>query len=271
MTNMRKTLLAALCVSLLSGCASTTDGENTEQDRNRGLRTGAAGGAILGLALGAATGDASLAAKGAMVGAAAGGAAGAAADYQNDREDHRNENGNKNININGLGSAANPSAPQMSNTPQNWDKLDDFTGDWQINIWALLDDGKRIEATGIAKGSLAKTTAAQLNFDKLNVDGVSHELTGQIQLGYTPAGGYSLETDFSNNDKMRFSGEHQANNQRYSYYPVGVKGQTLSGDERQNMRVELRFAGKDVFLVDTYTQVKGEDVQIQSYRFTRKG
>lgn len=271
MTNMRKTLLAALCVSLLSGCVSTSDGENTEQDRNRGLKTGAAGGAILGLALGAVTGDASLAAKGAMVGAAAGGAAGAAADYQNDREDHRNENGNKNININGLGNVANPVAAQATNAPQNWDKLDDFTGDWQINIWALAEDGKRIEATGIAKGSLAKTTTAQLNFEKLNVDGVSHELTGLIQLGFTPAAGYSLETEFSNNDKMRFSGEYQANSQRYRYYPVGVKGQTLSGDERNNMRVELRFAGKDVFLVDTFTQVKGIDVQIQSYRFTRQG
>jgi len=271
MTNMRKTLLAALCVSLLSGCASTSDGENGNQDSNRGLRTGAAGGAILGLALGAATGDASLAAKGAMVGAAAGGAAGAAADYQNDREDYRNENGNKNININGLGNGANPAAAQMTNVPQSWDKLDTFSGDWQVNIWALLDDGKRIEATGVAKGSLAKTTTAQLNFEKLNVDGVPHELTGQIQLGFTPAAGYRLETDFSNNDKMRFSGEYQANSQRYSYYPVGVKGQTLSGDERHNMRVELRFAGKDVFLVDTYTQIKGTDVQIQSYRFTRQG
>ncbi|WP_299790738.1 glycine zipper domain-containing protein [uncultured Shewanella sp.] len=268
MKNMRKTLLAALCVSLLSGCASTNDGE---QDRNRGLKTGAAGGAILGLALGAAAGDASLAAKGAMVGAAAGGAAGAAADYQNDREDHRNANGSKNININGLGNGTTPNAPQLSGVPQSWDRLNDFSGDWQINVWALLDDGNRIEATGMAKGSLAKTTVAQLQFEQLNVDGVAHELTGQIQLGYTPAGGYSLETDFSNNEMMRFSGEFQGSSQRYSYYPVGVEGQTLSGDERNNMRVELRFAGKDVFLVDTYTQVKGTEVQIQSYRFTRQG
>lgn len=70
---------------------------------------------------------------------------------------------------------------------------------------------------------------------------------------------------------MRFFGEYQGSSQRYSYYPVGVEGQTLSGDERNNMRVELRFAGKDVILVDTYTQVKGEDVQIQSCRFTRQG
>lgn len=267
MTNLKRSLLAALCVSVLSGCAST--GEDGERDQNRGLKTGAAGGALVGLAMGAAMGDASLAAKGAMVGAATGAAAGAAADYQNDREDHRNENATKNINVNGLGNTAlaTPAATAM----QNWDKLDTFTGQWRVDIWAFDANGERIEASGTATGSLAKTTAAELNFDELAVNGEPHALNGKVKLAYTQNDGYSLKTNFSNNEQMRFSGELDGTTQRYSYYPVNVQGQTLNGDERNNMRLELRFIGNDLFLVDTFSQIKGEEQQIQSYRFTRQG
>ncbi|QFU24512.1 hypothetical protein FM038_021760 [Shewanella eurypsychrophilus] len=268
MTTMKKTLLAALCVSVLSACASTS--ENGERDQNRGLKTGAAGGALIGLAMGAALGDASLAAKGAMVGAATGAAAGAAADYHNDREDHRNENATKNINVNGLGSSP-IAAASVSTIPQNWDKLDSFNGQWRVDVWALDAQGERIEASGVAKGSLAKTTAAELQFDELKVNGEPHGLTGKVQLAYTPNDGYSLITDFSHNEQVRFSGEYNGASQRYSYYPVNAKGLTLNGADRHNMRLELRFAGKDVFLVDTFTQIKGEEKQIQSYRFTRQG
>lgn len=268
MTNS-KTLLAILCVAALSGCATTGD-ENGERDQNRGLKTGAAGGALIGLAMGAAMGDASLAAKGAMVGAATGGVAGAAADYSNDREDHRNENSTKNINVNGF--AGTPIAAGSTSTiPQQWDKLDSFSGEWRVDVWALGAKGQRIEASGMAMGSLAKTTAADLNFDELQVEGEPHSLKGKVQLAYTANDGYSLETDFSNNEPMRFSGEFNSANQRYQYYPVNVQGKTLNGDERNNIRLELRFAGNDVFLVDTFAQVKGENVQIQSYRFTRQG
>ena len=269
MTNMKKTSLAALCIAALSGCASTSD-ENGERDQHRGLKTGAAGGALIGLAMGAVMGDASLAAKGAMFGAATGAAAGAAADYHNDREDYRNENSTKNININGLASAPMATGA-ASMVPQSWDKLDSFNGNWRVDIWALDAQGSRIEASGMARGSLTKTTAVELHFDALQVNGEPHSLSGRVQLAYTPSDGYSLETDFSNNELMRFSGELNVTNQRYSYYPVNVQGQTLNGDERNSMRLELRFAGKDVFLVDTFTQVKGEEQLIQSYRFTRQG
>ncbi|SQH75029.1 conserved protein of unknown function [Shewanella benthica] len=64
-------------------------------------------------------------------------------------------------------------------------------------------------------------------------------------------------SDFSNNELMRFSDELNVTNQRYSYYPVNVQGQMLNGDERNSMRLELRFASKDVFLViDDYVCFK---------------
>ncbi|QLE86968.1 hypothetical protein FLM48_18965 [Shewanella sp. Scap07] len=262
MTAIKTSLFTSILIFGLSGCASTGDSETSE---HRGLKTGAAGGALVGLALGAAAGDAGLAAKGAMVGAATGAAAGAAADYHNDREDYRNENASKNININGL-----PAQNQTASAAQTWQALDNFSGQWRVNIWAMDGNGERIEATGKASGSLAKTTAAQLQVDDLLVNGKAHNVNGQVQLSYTPESGYKLMTSFDNNPDMHFAGEFNQATARYQYYPVKVAGSTLNGQARENMRIELRFAGSDIILVDTYTQVKGEDVQIQSYRFTRQ-
>ena len=266
-----KVILTTLCLSMLTACASSEGVGEDGRDSNRGLKTGAAGGAILGLAMGAVAGDASLALKGAAVGAAAGGVAGASADYANDREDHRNENANKNININGLSGAQVAGAAAPETTAQNWDRLDTFSGQWQVNIWALDSKGERVEATGVAQGGLSKTTAATLSVENLKVSGVEQDLNGQVELSYTPAQGYQLQTDFNGNSKLSFSGEFQPQLQRYNYYPVGANGQTFSGNERSQMRLELRFAGQDVFLVDSYAVVDGKEVQIQSYRFTRQG
>ena len=38
---------------------------------------------------------------------------------------------------------------------------------------------------------------------------------------------------------------------------------------RSEIRIELRFVGRDVFLVETYAPGNGGEVKIQSYRFTR--
>ncbi|GIU47852.1 MULTISPECIES: hypothetical protein [Shewanella] len=270
MNKSAKVLVLVASVSFLSGCASSGAVNEDGSGNNRGLKTGAAGGAILGLAMGAAAGDASLALKGAAIGGAAGGLAGASADYANDREDYRNENGNKNININGLPqSKVSDAQTAVKSTPQSWDKLDHFSGEWQVNIWALNDEGNRVEASASANGALLKTTKTQLSVDNVQMNGEVQSLSGKVDLAFSPEDGYQIMTEFNGNENMRFVGEVDDQG-RYSYYPVGVNGSTYSGNERSTMRLELRFVGKDVFLVDSFIQSKGEEVQIQSYRFTRQ-
>ncbi|WP_144213428.1 hypothetical protein [Shewanella donghaensis] len=274
MIKSTKMILVVASMSLLSACANSgAVNEDGSEKSNRGMKTGIAGGAILGLAMGAAAGDASLALKGAAVGAAAGGVAGAGADYANDREDYRNENASKSININGLsanGISGNAqSNAQANQQPATWDKLDNFSGQWQVNIWALNSEGNRIEATAEAQGSLIKTTATQLSVDNLIVNGDQQALAGKVDLAYSAEEGYQIETNFNGNQKLNFVGEVSEHG-RYSYYPVGVNGETYSGNDRNKMRLELRFVGKDVFLVDSFTQIEGKEVQIQSYRFTRQ-
>ncbi len=254
-------LFTYFCIIFLVSCAGT----GTERDANRGLKTGAAGGAIMGLALGAVTGDAKLAAQGAVVGAAAGGAAGAAADYQNDREDYRNENANRNININ----APSGVTGQQAATLQRWHRLDDFTGNWQLDIFVKGQGGKITDASGNAIGTLASTTAAQFDIKVNTVSGTSQTMSGIAGLSYTPELGYGLTTNFEGSDPLSFSGVFQASEQRYNFYPVGAKGQTYSGDERSRMRIEMRFGGKSVIIFETYVLIDGKETKVQTYRLTR--
>ncbi|WP_153913629.1 hypothetical protein [Shewanella sp. TC10] len=274
MIKSTKMMMVAASITLLSACANSgAVNEDGSENSNRGMKTGIAGGAILGLAMGAAAGDASLALKGAAVGAAAGGVAGASADYANDREDYRNENASKSININGLpagGVSANgQSTAQNNQQPATWDKLDTFSGQWQVNIWALNNEGARIEANAEAQGALVKTTATQLTVDNLTVNGKKQTLAGKVDLAYSTEEGYQITTNFKDNQPLKFVGE-AGENGRYSYYPVKVSGESFSGNDRNKMRIELRFVGQDVFLVDSFTQIDGKEVQIQSYRFTRQ-
>lgn len=261
MKTFKYQLVTYLCITFLVACA----GAGGERDPNRGLRTGAAGGAIMGLALGAVTGDATLAAQGAVAGAAVGGAAGAAADYRNDREDYRNENANRNININ----APSGVTGQQAATPQRWDRLDDLTGNWQLDISVIGQGGKTIDASGKATGTLASTTAAQFDIKVNTVSGTSQTMSGVAGLSYTPEQGYGLTTNFEGSDPLTFSGEFQANEQRYNFYPVGANGQTYSGDERNRMRIEMRFAGKSVIIFETYVPIDGKETKVQTYRLTR--
>lgn len=261
----KQTLAVGVLLALLTGCAATSD--DSQRDANRGLKTGAAGGALLGLALGVAAGDASLAAKGAMVGAAAGGVAGAAADYQNDREDYRNERGTKTLNINGLDGTHNAA----NNNEHTWDKLDRLVGEWQVKAWAIGGNEQPINAVGRATGRLIKTTEVKLHFSELIVNGDKHEQFGQANLSYTQDAGYLLATHFghTDNQEIRYAGEKDLQNHKYNYYPLNAKGTVAVGAERQDSRVELRFVGQELFFVETFVKIEGEEVKIQSYQFTK--
>lgn len=265
MSVIKKSIVILLCASFLSACASTSE-ENGDQAKNRGLKTGAAGGALIGLTMGAITGDAKFAVQAAALGAATGAAAGAAADYQNDREDHRNENKQQTITLNGQNIPAQAAQPS---TPQTWDKINNFVGAWQVDIWANNAQGGVNEATADANGTLLSTSTASFIVEKLEVSGQKQDLSGKFLLSYTAEDGYGLTIDFSNNEKLSFAGEYHASQNKYSYYPLQAKGTTLSGEQRSNMRIELRFAGNNIFLVETYVMNKGKEQQVQSYRFTK--
>ncbi|WP_322804849.1 hypothetical protein SO574_15620 [Vibrio alfacsensis] len=247
----KTTLVAALSLPLLAGCV--TPGED---DPNALTKQGAAGGALLGLTMGALTGDAELAMKGAVAGGVAGGVAGAGADIHNNRDNIRHDS--RNDAIGAIGGTQN-----TTNTPQQWQEIDNFVGNWNVNIQNHNRDFKGL--TGLsAQGSLAKTTEA--NVKVTNTQGV--DLNAAFT--FDSQSGYQLTlTNEAKNVSVAFAGEQQAQTSRYNFYPVNINDVIYQGIPTGDVRVELGFAGPNVWTIDSYAYLDGSEQKVQTFRFTR--
>ncbi len=262
MNNKPLKLTTLLLVSALAaGCASTA---SEDKGANQGIKTGAISGALVGLTMGALTGDASLAMKGAVMGGVTGGAAGAVADYENSREDHRTET---------LAAAiAQPKATQTTSadTTKHTQHLDKLVGQWRVDIWTLDKQGNKLYADGKALGSLNSTSEAKISLNDIKVKGSQAVLTGETLIGYSHNTGHTLKASTSVSEgEVSFSGEYQPNHNRYNFYPVSQVNRT--DIHPSQLRVEMRFACSQVWLVETYLEKDGKEQQIQSYRFTKTG
>ncbi|MCK6263710.1 hypothetical protein KP803_10540 [Vibrio sp. ZSDE26] len=253
-TVMKTSLIAALSLPLLTGCV--TPGED---DPNAATKQGAAGGALLGLTLGALTGEPELAVKGAIAGGVAGGVGGAAADMQNNRENIRHDSRDEAIsniaagNNNGQGAAKN----------QNWDELNNFIGDWNVTIRNHVAETQPIDSI-TAAGKLVKTTQADLTLT--NAEGINLI----AQFSYSQEQGYQF--DFTNNVKdvtVNFAGEFQPQANRYQFYPTNVNDVIYEGVDTGDIRIELGFAGTNVWMIDTYAYIDGSEKKVQTFRFNK--
>lgn len=251
---IKTSLAIALSLPLLAGCV--TPGED---DPNALTKQGAAGGALLGLTIGALTGDAELAMQGAIAGGVAGGVAGASADIQNNREASRSSSRDDAIAQIGNNNAQQ-NAPAVQ---QNWDKLDNFVGEWTVNIQTHSQDMNKVKPLN-AKGSLAKTTQADVSI--ANEQGI--DLTAAFS--YTSADGYQMA--IINNTKevsVSFAGEKQTSSSRYNFYPINTNDIIYQDINSADIHVELGFAGPNVWLLESYAFIEGEQQKLQTFRFTR--
>jgi len=260
---MKARSVAIFCIffmaSIIAGCATPEEGQNVK----RGAGVGAAGGALLGLTMGALTGDAGLAVAGAAAGAVAGAGAGAMYEYDQTREDRRTQ-----VLADSIGGA------QKGETVDDAGKrhLEDFMGDWNLDIWALDADGKKITATGQAKGVLESREAARIQYMDIKSPGYDQTISGYSLFGYSPGKGFSLENQFSVSPDVRtYVGEYIPNNNAYNFYPsMSEEGKTITGVIRSNVRIELRISGGNLMVAETYTIMDGKEVKMQSYRFTKR-
>lgn len=250
-----KALLLTLAVVLPLSCQSDGD--------NRGAKRGAAGGALVGLTMGALTGDASLAAKGAAAGAVAGGVAGSMSDLESDRETERTQ-----ITADAIAGRTGEPAPKADSRPESWDRLNDMTGKWRCTMWGLLPDGSRVDAKATLTGTLASTHSVKLSIDSF--ESAAGSLNGSLTVAYSKDTGYEMVSNVTDDGSaQRWIGELLAGNERYSFYYVGTKETGIVGTALSDHRMELRFLGKDVFVLETYEPAAGGEAQVQSYRFTR--
>ncbi|CAE6919824.1 hypothetical protein ACOMICROBIO_GDFFDHBD_01911 [Vibrio sp. B1REV9] len=247
----KTTLVAALSLPLLAGCV--TPGED---DPNALTKQGAAGGALLGLTMGALTGDADLAVKGAIAGGVAGGVAGAGADIHNNRDNIRHDS--RNDAIGAIGGTQN-----TTNAPQQWQEIDNFVGNWNVNIQNHSRDFKGLNGLS-AQGSLAKTTEANVKVTNAQGVDLNAEFTFDAQSGYQ-----LTLTNEAKNVSVAFAGEQQAQTSRYNFYPVNINDVIYQGIPTGDVRVELGFAGPNVWTIDSYAYLDGSEQKVQTFRFTR--
>jgi hypothetical protein len=264
-----RTILVLMAVVLVLGVVPAQEEEETGKKKKRGLRRGAATGAFAGLAMGALTGDAELALKGAAAGAAVGAASGSWYDYDQERQDDRTQMLADSI----AGSKAQDVAPGETVGDVGKRHMQDFLGDWNLDIWVLAEEGKRITGTGKAKGLAAGENATRIVYLEGSAEGYEETFGGgHTLLTYDPGQGFFLENYFTFTDEvLKGVGEYLTDKNAYNYYLVGdTGGEMVSGGVlRSNVRIEIRISSPSMFVAETYTHIDGKEVQVQSYRFTK--
>ena len=228
------------------------------QDRRKG---GAAAGALAGAALGSIVGEAG-------AGAAYGAVAGSMYQYDQSKQDERTQMLADSIS----GSRAKDIGPQETVGDVGKRHMQDFLGDWNLEVWVLAKDGKRIMGSGSAIG-----VSADVNSTRVVIrDFAAAELPdasggGYVFLNYDPGQGFSFESSFSFSDEVvKGVGEYLVDKNAYNFYVVSnTSGEMVAGMLRSSARIEIRVSGSAMWVADTYTHIDGREVQVQSYRFTR--
>jgi surface antigen len=243
---------------LITACA--TEGG---QEAAKGAQWGAASGAVLGLALGAITGDEDMMIAGAATGAIAGAAGGAMYEYDQHRDDKRTQ---------ALADAIASSNANVGSTQQMANPLEDFIGEWNINAWGLMPDGKKLVATGQGKGLLTARDTARLEYSDIKADDDDQPLNGYAVIHFDEKEGLKLTTYGDDNEvDAEFVGEYTSEQKKYAFYMTGSRHSTsVTGILKTDVRMEIRIAGSNLFIIDTYSLVDGKDTNIQSYRFNKK-
>ena len=234
------------------------DRQDRRQDR-RGDRDGVVAGAAFGLALGVVSGEPGMAAAGAAMGATAG----AMYEYDQSKEDRRTK-----MLADSIGGA------QKGETADDAGKrhLTDFLGDWNLSIWAMNAEGNKVTATGKAKIVMQSKEVLQIEYTDIESPGYDQKVTGSSVLNYSSSSGFMIENKFSNlSDVRKYVGEFVPEKNTYNFYPTNNKEETgVMGVIRSNVRIELRVSGTNLAVAETYTMLEGNEVQVQSYRFTKQ-
>ena len=246
-----KILLSVALVSLLAtGCATKEESTSVK----RGATVGALSGGLMGLALGAMSGDADIAFASAAVGATMGGATGAMHELKNTRENQRNQILSDAI----AGKNTSPEANSQAST-----LIQNLLGEWNMSVWSVVQDGTRIEGTGLAKGIMESKSTLTLDISDIDFPGVAEDLTGVAIFSFDEKKGYTLEITSSTNQYTEsYIGEYIKADDVYNFY--------ATEKDRSSVRLQLRANNESMWSLETYIQKGDQEVQTQSYRFMKR-
>ena len=148
--------------------------------------------------------------------------------------------------------------------------LRNFVGDWDVEMWSLAGDGRKLEGRGVAQ-SVAEGDGTRITFTEFSAPAFPAATGGgQVLVAYQEDKGFTLESWFKHsNELLKFAGRYEADTGRYVFFSFNSAGETATGAPRQSVRVEIRSVDIASWVADTYSSVDGQSVQVQSYRFTR--
>lgn len=149
--------------------------------------------------------------------------------------------------------------------------LNNFVGDWDLDMWSLASDGRRLEGKGIAQGA-SEANGTRITFTEFSAPAFPAATGGgQVRLAYEEGKGFTLESWFKHsNEVLKFTGRYEADTGRYVFFNFGSGGETATGVPRQSVRVEIRAVDISTWVAETYSSVEGQSVLVQSYFFTRR-
>jgi len=147
--------------------------------------------------------------------------------------------------------------------------LKNFAGEWRMDMWSLAADGRRLEGTGSATGTLVGDYAVRITIDDFNAPDVPDATGGgEVLIAQHPEKGLSLESDLRVADrKLKLTGQFDTG--KYVFYLFAGGGETVTGVKRSSLRIEVHSTGGDEWVAGTYASFEGNTTQVQSVRFTR--
>ncbi|MEM8883364.1 MAG: glycine zipper family protein [Planctomycetota bacterium] len=219
-----------------------------------GAAKGAVIGAVAGLALGAIVGKPE---RGLAIGAIAGGVKGGLYEYDQGRQDRR---------MRRHAEAIGGAMQGETNDQAGLRHLQDGVGSWDMTIWALDEQGKRINGTGRAEAVLISKNQLRVTWSDIREKSGGPSISGTSIFTFSDSKGFRIDSNWSDIGKEKMIGEYIAPKQTYNYYLVG--GDLPKGVS--NVRVEIAQPNAGLINIKTFAAVDGKEYQIQGYRLTRR-
>lgn len=176
--------------------------------------------------------------------------------------------------------AAAISAPVVSNSRSAMSAEDfgrlglmNFAGDWNLEMWSLASDGRKLEGSGVATGTIEGDNAIRISITQFESAEFPEAIGGgQVTISHESGKGFILKSDLGFSDEvLKLTGGYEAGTNTYLFYLVGAAGgQTATGIDRVSVRLEVRSLDRNAWEANTFAHVDGQSTQVQSSRFTRR-
>jgi hypothetical protein len=172
-----------------------------------------------------------------------------------------------------LGAVTAPSGRVPTSSAEERGRLGlrNFVGDWDVEMWSLAGDGRKLEGRGVAQ-AVTEGDGTRITFSEFSAPAFPAATGGgQVLVAFQEDKGFMLESRFKHSKELlKFTGRYEADTGRYVFFSFSSAGETATGAPRQSVRVEIRSVDIASWVADTYSSVEGQSVHVQSYRFTRR-